>query len=234
MKPLVILIHGSMASSAQWLGYADLLPECDVVTIDLPAHGSRFDESWSLVAAVETIAEAVNKRAPGQKVILVGHSLGGYVATLYSVRNWRNLSGLILIGATGDPIHRLAGVYRIYGRIAQGAHPDKVSKTRLTVMRALGVREEQVPDVPKYKELPAIWNSIIASCSPGLLGGVNRPVLLINGEFDQMRFTEKAFLRAAPQAKLAIVPRSTHLAPLTHAEKVAWLIGRFTRAVAGN
>src|SRR5690606_32706139 len=89
-----------------------LLPDAELVPVDLPGHGSRHTEEFSADSALETIRAAVDGRSPGQRVVLAGHSLGGYLAMLYADRHPSALDALVLVGASAEPVGPLAGVYR--------------------------------------------------------------------------------------------------------------------------
>jgi pimeloyl-ACP methyl ester carboxylesterase len=87
-------------SGVQWSAHRRWLePEFDVITPDLPSHGTRAAEPFTMDAAVAAVAEAVDEAAPDQPVVLVGHSLGGYVAMTYAAAYPRRLAGLVTIGA---------------------------------------------------------------------------------------------------------------------------------------
>ena len=78
-------MHGSRLSSAQWSPQLPLLrPEVAVSLVDLPGHGTRVDEVFTLDRCVEVVDEAVRAAPTGDRVILVGHSLGGYAAMTYA------------------------------------------------------------------------------------------------------------------------------------------------------
>ena len=80
----LVLVHGSRLSHTQWAPQVALLEEeFDLVLPDLPGHGSRAAEPFTLDRAVGAIAETVDGPARvgrDGRVILVGHSLGGYAA----------------------------------------------------------------------------------------------------------------------------------------------------------
>lgn len=56
-----------------------------VAAVDLPGHGARSAQPWSLDAATEIIATAVDSLDRGPALI-VGHSLGGYASLEFARR----------------------------------------------------------------------------------------------------------------------------------------------------
>src|SRR5689334_1905374 len=78
--PALVLIHGATLSGAMWAPLRRHLdPRLQVLAPDLPGHGSRRGERFTLEGAVETVRQAVEALAPAP-VLLVGDSLGGYTA----------------------------------------------------------------------------------------------------------------------------------------------------------
>ena len=81
MRTRIVLVKGYGVRGVKWAAHRRWLePEFDVVTPDLPGHGSRAAELFTMDSAVAAVAEAVDSASPGQPVVLAGHSLGGYVA----------------------------------------------------------------------------------------------------------------------------------------------------------
>ena len=116
MRTRLVLVHGSRVSGVQWSAHRRWLePEFDVITPDLPSHGTRAAEPFTMDAAVAAVAEAVDEAAPDQPVVLVGHSLGGYVAMTYAAAYPSRLTGLVTIGAAGVPQGLGAAAYILLG-----------------------------------------------------------------------------------------------------------------------
>ena len=74
----VVLIHGLRVSGASLHRIAAAIPGRTVVTPDLPGHGARAGETFSIDAAVATILEVIDDL--GTPAVVAGMSLGGYVA----------------------------------------------------------------------------------------------------------------------------------------------------------
>lgn len=227
MRPRLVLIHGSMASSAQWAHYPVLLPGFDVVAIDLPGHGDRTGERFSTAAALAAIEAAVDGQSP---VVLAGHSLGGYLAGLFAGTRPHRLSGLVVMGATGNPRSPFAATYRGFAKLTEVVSHERLGRARLRMASRLGVPVDLLPERADYATLPDVWAAVMADCPPRVLCGVECPVLFINGQFDQMRIHERRYRALVPGSHVVVIPRASHFAPLTHAPQVAEEIRRFYRS----
>lgn len=216
-----MLVHGTRMDSAEWTAYPRLLPEADVVTLDLPGHGQRLGEEFTAEAAVSVIREAVDGRAPGQRVVLAGHSLGGYLAMLYAAAHPDALDALVLIGSSAEPTGPFAAVYRGFADLLPRVGPERMARASNAVMRRLGADEGALTGPETYAALPAAWQVVFDECRADLLTGVRCPVFLVNGQLDQMRVHVDRFAAAAHDARIVTVPRATHLLPITHAGQVA-------------
>jgi pimeloyl-ACP methyl ester carboxylesterase len=101
---VVVLIHGFLENSTMWNDIVlHLSKKNRVITIDLPGHGNSdclgYVHSMELFA--ETV-EAVIKHLRIRKCILVGHSLGGYVALAFAEKNSQKIKGLCLMNSTSN------------------------------------------------------------------------------------------------------------------------------------
>ena len=98
----IVLIHGFLENATMW---KNIIPELSkrnrIITIDLLGHGKTaclgYVHSMKLFA--ETI-EAVLKHLRIRKCILVGHSLGGYVALAFAEKHPQKIKGLCLMNST--------------------------------------------------------------------------------------------------------------------------------------
>ncbi|TQM97550.1 pimeloyl-ACP methyl ester carboxylesterase [Ornithinimicrobium humiphilum] len=226
-RPRLVLVHGTRIDARQWEPYRALLPQAEIVAPDLPGHGSRVGEEFTLEAAVATIAAAVEGAAPGQRVVLAGHSLGGYMAMVHAAQHSDRLAALVLVGATADPSGPLTAVYRGFAALVGRSDPERLARRTNRMVRWLGAGDqvaEVLPGGEAYAALPAAWQAVMDACGPDLLRDVTCPVVLVNGQYDQMRLHVRQFAAAAPRATVVTVPRATHLLPLTHPEELARIL----------
>jgi pimeloyl-ACP methyl ester carboxylesterase len=94
----IVLIHGAGGSAATWfLQLRGLSRQFHCVAIELNGHGSSSDRSEDDVTQsyLDDINEIVSKY---KHPVLGGHSMGGALTQLFSLRHPRQLSGIILIG----------------------------------------------------------------------------------------------------------------------------------------
>ncbi len=100
----VVLIHGFLENVTMW---SEIIPHLSkrnrIITVDLLGHGKSdclgYVHSMELFA--ETI-EAVLKHLRIRKCILVGHSLGGYVALAFAEKQPQKIKGLCLMNSTSN------------------------------------------------------------------------------------------------------------------------------------
>lgn len=235
MRTRVVLVHGSRLSSAQWAPQLPLLePHVDVALVDLPGHGARASEQFTLARCVEVIDEAVHGGEPGAPVVLVGHSLGGYAAMAYAAERGDALSGLVLAGCSTTPTGPGAAIYRRVAALTDRLGPERMTRVNDRVLRRLYPRERIEPVIAGgywFDPTAAAWAEVMRHCRPSMLASVACPVLILNGQYDQFRLGTKDFLRACPRARVRIIPKATHLACLDRPEAFAKAVLDFVDSV---
>lgn len=96
--PAIVLLHGFLESTAIWKNYIRKLSgSFTVLAIDLPGHGQS--ENLSDIHSMDLMAESVNQVIRGAGIhscMLVGHSMGGYVALAFAEKYPRKVKGLVL------------------------------------------------------------------------------------------------------------------------------------------
>ncbi len=102
----VVFLHGFLESHEMWQYYPTHLPKhIRSICIDLPGHGSS--DNFGYIHSMELMAEsilAVLKAEGLRKVILVGHSMGGYAALAFAELYPDMMKGLVMYfsSATAD------------------------------------------------------------------------------------------------------------------------------------
>ena len=99
--PTVVLLHGFMGSRHVWQSFVPFLStRHHVVVPDLPGFGESPAAGGDSVAAMaDALHGLIEELSPGP-FVLIGHSLGGYVALAYAERHPARLLGLGLFHST--------------------------------------------------------------------------------------------------------------------------------------
>jgi len=98
----IVLLHGFLENATMWISVAETLSKTNrVICIDLLGHGKT--DCIGYVHSMETMADAVAavlKHLRIRKSIVIGHSMGGYVALAFAEKHPNNVKGLCLMNAT--------------------------------------------------------------------------------------------------------------------------------------
>jgi pimeloyl-ACP methyl ester carboxylesterase len=98
----VVLLHGFLENTSMW---KDVIPQLSkrnrVIAIDLLGHGKS--DCLGYVHSMELFAEsvaAVLKHLRIRKCLVIGHSLGGYVALAFAEKYPQKIKGMCLMNST--------------------------------------------------------------------------------------------------------------------------------------
>ena len=98
----IVLLHGFLENQKMWANYiAPFSKKNRIITIDLLGHGET--ECLGYAHSMEDNAEAVHAVLSDlriRKAILVGHSMGGYVALAFAEMYPDAVKGLVLLNST--------------------------------------------------------------------------------------------------------------------------------------
>jgi non-heme chloroperoxidase len=212
----VVLVHGIRTSATMWRAQMAYLAErgTPATAVDLPGHGSRRDEPFTLDEAFATIDRAVQDAAARGPVLLVGHSMGGLLSIEYAgATEPPPLAGFVAASCTAIPRGLGLAAYRfLAGRF--DALPDRgMALTNLVLDRTLPAETRADFGAGGYafdaQDVALRTLSVL-----DLLAAVARipvPIWFVNGQYDQLRVNERLFHRLARDSELIVVPRTSHL-----------------------
>lgn len=240
--PVAVLLHGSGGSAALWYPVlAPIASQRRVVAVDMPGHGETTVPSWRSPDAMERMLEWLDQllrrfEAP----LLIGHSLGGYMALVHFARHRPPVQGIVLVDSAGigprPPGFVMATRHPVLGALLGLAAGQRPTRRRMErTVRRLAVDPYRIPHgqtALEYALLTArrpgagrfqfeIYRSVAMHEAEraykvwGRLHEISCPVLLVWGERDYfpVRYAEQAS-REMAIARLEILTNTAHLSYL--------------------
>jgi pimeloyl-ACP methyl ester carboxylesterase len=236
-RPLIVFLHGTRLTGAQWAGQIEALDEeFRCLAPDLPGHGDAADVPFTVDVAAERVAAVIEEA--GGRAVIVGLSLGGYVAMDVAARWPERVSGLFLAGASAEPVGARAWPYRGLAWFF-GSVPDDV----LTRVNRWFFAHRYPPAIADPILSGGFYFAGGAVAVRSLVGERFRPrlagypgrTLIVNGAFDLLfRASAKSFREAAVDARTVVLPGATHLTNLDRPELFTTAVRRFAREVAAS
>lgn len=220
----IVFIPGFMLDESLWDELVPLLPK-----------------TWNILRAnllqgetIAEIAQNIAKDAP-REFILVGFSLGGYVARSLTEQFPEKVSSLILIASSLRPdtaeqkqqklaAIRLGCKEKFHGlssiSIAKTLHPAD-AKNKLLIKRI------QKMGISLGYEAFVRQSLLNRKCSD--INNITCPTLIISAAQDQLRSNEEALelSHKIRDSKLAVIENSGHMIPLEQPEQLAQVISEW-------
>lgn len=208
------LLPGYMADAALW---AEVVPQLSA--IGTVSYGD-INEGTTL----EQLATRTLRNAP-QRFVLVGFSMGGYVARTIAQLAPERVAALILVATSSRPdtprqvaarqaaveAARRTGAFRglSMAAIKASVHPDRAGDLALlAAVREMGVR--------LGPEVFATQSSVVRPDTAGTLGRIACPTLVVAADADQLRSREESneLVAGIPDAELVVIANSGHMVPM--------------------
>jgi len=229
----IVFVHGTRLTRASWRPQADRLAgEFRVILPDLPGHGTRAGERFTLEGAADAIGRVIDDGAAG-RAIVVGLSLGGYVAMALAARTPERVRGLVLAGASQEPIGVWSIPYRALRLLFARAPRGPLDALNRGFFRLRFPSEISEPIIAG-----GFWPDGGAQALTELIGehfaprlaSYPGPTLILNGSLDVLfRLGERHFLAAARDGHRRVVAGASHLVNLDRPDAVTDAIRAFAR-----
>ena len=231
--PTLVFLHGTRVTRAMWRPQvAGLSDRYRVVTVDLPGHGALADVHFRVPRAVALVRSVIDLN--GGRAIVIGQSLGGYVAMELAAAYPGHVAGLVLCNSTTEP----RTVARRAPRAIGGYLVDRVGE------RVLGRGAPVHDDGPIAGPAPrathgllfrggyrAVVTALRTSFLPRL-AAYRGPALLVNGADDPLfRRGEGAFLAACHDGRLRVIQGAGHLVSIEQPDAFNVAIREFAEDV---
>jgi pimeloyl-ACP methyl ester carboxylesterase len=239
----VILLHGVAYTSGahDWFLVADGLARSHrVLALDLLGwgRGDRLEQPYSFARLVDFVREfqdALGVRSAG----VVGHSMGGWLASLLAYESPERVDRLVLVGSGGTAQRTLHAMTAFeppalsdVAATLQAKNPGLDSDTVDGWARYAHGNVQRPDALPSYRALLSHMNEPENRRSYNTrrrLPLITAPTLIMWGDDDQVNDLEMARLSATliPGAELDIVPGAGHFLPIEQPERFASRVAAF-------
>lgn len=205
-KRTVVLLHGFLESYKIWDDYAKSLSKTNtVISISLPGHGNSDCLGYvhtmeEMAAAVRSVLFSCNKR----KAIVIGHSLGGYVALAFADLFPDNMNGLCLFNSTAKPDSETRKTLR-------DRTIEVVKKNHQLFIK------EAIPNLFTEPKTPAIRGAIKKTINIALQTPVQGIIASLEGM--KLRIDREIILNFAPYPVLCIAGKNDPIIPWKESER---------------
>ena len=201
----IVLLHGYLETLDVWDEFVkQIAPQFRVLRIDLPGHGlsGTKPDINTMDFSAEVLHEVFQKCAI-QDAVLVGHSMGGYVAQAFAANYLNHVRGLVFFHSTPNPDseEKKKEREREIALIREGKL-HLLAKQSFSRMFADDNKMHLKEKITALEEIAEIHEPAgIAACLEGMkhrpdrnewLQSFNKPLLLVFGEKDDYITKEAA------------------------------------------
>ena len=230
----IVLVHGAAWTRKMWVPQMEALSdEFRVIAVDLPGHGMLREQPFRLEGAVQAVMDSL-KQQTHDRALIVGLSLGGYIAIACAHNHPQKIAGLVLSGCCID----YRGAIGTLSWLDSSIVTTLFSEDRLTRMQEKALRskfpeafvEPQLKAGFSWKVMPRVYRELASHDFPAMLRTFPDPVLILNGENDKPnRKREAELLRAAQNGQLQIIKQAGHLCNLERPEAFTDIVRTFAK-----
>lgn len=234
--PTIVFLHGAVMSRAQWAPQIAQLTEAGYrcVAVDLPGHGALAGRRFSLDDAIAVTVEAIDRAARGRAVV-VGLSLGGYVAMAVAGLSPKRVRGLVLAGSTREPAGPIRAGFAIVGWIYL-LLPEAATRA----IHGWFFRRHYGPRATAAILASGLFGRGGSRAIRSLVGGrfadrlraYGGPILVVNGDLDLVfRGGQRRFLGDLPNVTRRVLRPAAHLSNLDRPSDFSAAVAAFVETL---
>ena len=237
-KPPLLFVHGLGDSALTWALMFNLLPEYTIHAIDLPGYGLSTlprGQTYATIGEMRDLLATFVEEVIGQPAVVVGNSMGGWLAVELARVAADTTRGLVLINPGGA----LLGGHSSYTEFRALLNATDLASTRLVLRRMFGAVPRPLLYISQSALQETFQRVVVRDFMQAVteaeflqaedLRAVRVPVQLVWGETD-------AFLPAGsldffrdnlPNAAVDVLPGIGHFPQTELPHEVASIIARF-------
>ncbi len=233
--PAIVFIHGTRLTRKAWTAQmSGLSDEYRTIAVDLPGHGTLADVPFTLSSATDRLAETIDREAGGTAIV-VGLSLGGFVAMDLAARSPERVRGLVIAGATAEPtgLRRLPFLALAWVLSTFDGHGlNALNRWFFSVRFPPAIADPIIAAGFFSTGGAAALRAIVGQSFLPRLAGYPGPTLIIEGSLDlPLRLMERTFLRTARNGRLVRIAGASHLSNLDRPAAFTEAVRRFARSL---
>ncbi len=228
--PVLLLLHGLFGALSNWEGVvAGFSDRYRVIIPMLPIYEMPIREA-GLEGLCRFVKDFVTFRKL-DKFTVVGNSLGGHIALLYTLNNPAQVDKLVLTGSSGLFEDSMGGSYPKRGNYAY--IKERVSYTFYDPAVATKELVDEVFDItnsiPKCLRIVAIAKSAQRNNLAEEIPNIQVPTLLVWGLNDTITppLVAHEFNRLIPNSELKFIDKCCHAPMMEHPEEFNRIVSEF-------
>ena len=240
----LFFLHGMNGNSKSWENlFYSLSSSFRVVAWDAPSFGGS-DVFGDNIEEYKNAAKALIEKLKLKKIILIGHSMGGLIASQLAYDNDVSVSGLILSSThlgfgckKGEPLmERYANRLKTFStklsdidyamERAQRNTPEGTSESVIKFLAnvALDIRKESIRDGGRMSQ---------EADNTNICKDLKVPVLILSGGKDTVISTEMhaSLIAALPRAHKVVFPKAGHASFAEYPDQFNYQVTEFAKKV---
>ena len=231
--PAIVFVHGTRLSRAMWdAQLRSLGTRYRCIAVDLPGHGAQAAQPFTVDAATATIRDAIDAESATRRAVVVGLSLGGYVAIDTAESYPDRVAGLVLAGCSAEPVGAMAWPFRMLAttleRAPQGGL-DAANRAFFRLRYGGRLAEELIEGGFWSAGGAAALRTLVGRRYLDRLSRLWAPVLIVNGALDPVFGPQGDYWAAScRRGRHVVIGRAMHLSNLDRPAAFAGVVAGFT------